>query len=105
MFCNHDDASQSAAYIAVLRWNAPTSFTAGYVVYSYTVGHNSIIWFRIQDDGTNRISSISTDGIHWVPFHTVGRTDFLTPDQVGIEAHTENTSLGFYCTLLSWAVS
>ena len=41
-------------------------------------------WFRIIDDGVNRLSYLSTDGINWKLEHTIGRTDYITADQIGI---------------------
>lgn len=41
-------------------------------------------WFRIEDNGTNRICSVSYDGEEFITFHTVTRTDYLTADQAGV---------------------
>lgn len=50
----------------------------------------SIQWLRIEDNGTNRIFSYSTDGRNWQVVHTIGRTDFLTADQYGIGIDPSN---------------
>jgi len=40
-------------------------------------------WFKLEDNGTNRIFYMSTDGVSWVQYHSIGRTDFITANQVG----------------------
>jgi hypothetical protein len=60
------------------------------------------MFFRIADDGANRISSISTDGINFRVIHTVARTDFLTADQVGFFVNCQETTWDAGMTLLSW---
>lgn len=67
--------------IGVGKWNSPTSANAYYINEPYA--HGNRIWFRFIDDGTTRRSLISRDGYVWVQIHSVGRTDFLTPDSVG----------------------
>lgn len=63
---------------------------------------------RIQDDGANRICSYSiNNGISFIQLHSVGRTDFLTADQVGWFGSPNSASVGHetYVTLLSWKQS
>jgi hypothetical protein len=59
-------------------------------------------WMRIADDGANRILSYSVDGYNFVTVLTIGRTDFLTADEVGFFANSVNASLACGITLLSW---
>jgi hypothetical protein len=59
-------------------------------------------WMRIADDGANRILSYSADGYNFVTVLTIGRTDFLTADEVGFFANATNASLACGITLLSW---
>jgi hypothetical protein len=40
-------------------------------------------WLRYRDDGTNRYFEYSYNGIDWITYFSVGRTDFTTPDQIG----------------------
>lgn len=46
----------------------------------------SVMWLRIKDDGTNRISQISNDGVLWFTVHSIGRTDYCTCNQFGFQA-------------------
>jgi hypothetical protein len=66
-------------------------------------------WLRIQDNNTNRIISVSADGVNWKNIHTVGRTDFLTANQAGFAIGCERQTGGFDVTtsytLDSWTES
>lgn len=90
----------SARLLSSLKYASPTSFSATYVqqaAWSYP-----IVWLRIADDGVNRICSYSNDGQHWEVFHTIGRTDFLTADEVGFCVDVESSGFGLGVALLSW---
>jgi hypothetical protein len=84
----------------VSKWSNTTTFSAHYLD-----GNGSampgVSWFRLTDDGTNRITYISMDGHHWRQLHSVGRTDYLTADRVGwfTISSTVSTVVG---TLVSW---
>lgn len=62
------------------------------------------VWLRIQDDGANRISSFSPDGLTWNVILTVARTNFLTANQVGFFLMTTSGTPGTepVGTFLSW---
>jgi hypothetical protein len=60
------------------------------------------LWMQIADNNTNRIMSWSADGVHWYAHYTVGRTSFLTADQVGIFANPQNVTYPAGMTLVSW---
>jgi hypothetical protein len=74
------------------KWTNVTTFSADY----FASGNNSLgghqVFYRIQDDNTNRIASMSMDGVNYIQLHSVSRTDFLTPDQIGIGIWTTGTS-------------
>lgn len=74
------------------KWTNATTFSADYATSDYRVAE-LVQWFKIQDDNTNRILSWSPDGVEWFVFHTVGRTDFLTANQVGIVVCTQNAAV------------
>lgn len=84
---------------SVQKYSNETTWTA-----NYTTGNalaTSPCWFRITDDGTNRISSLSADGQNWIPVHSVGRTDYLTPNEVGFYVSSYST-LAAGIVLISW---
>jgi hypothetical protein len=60
------------------------------------------MWLQIEDDNTNRILRVSNDGRHFKQLFSVGRTDFLTPDQIGIFANSGNATHAGAGLLLSW---
>lgn len=84
------------------KWTNATTFSAQYTTLGLTETLENLIWFRIADDGTNRICSISRDGQNFLPVHSVGRTDFLTADEVGFYISGSNAAAGIGLTLLSW---
>ena len=43
-----------------------------------------IRWFQLEDDGTNRNMYISLDGVNWTLMKSESRTNYCTPNQVGI---------------------
>jgi hypothetical protein len=48
------------------------------------------IWMRINDNGTNRISSFSLDGENWTVYHSIGRTDWTTVNRVFLHGFGSN---------------
>lgn len=92
----------AALKIQVTKWDSPTAWNADYVG-QVAWPKNGPLWLRIADDGANRISSISADGQNFLTIHSVGRTDFLTADQVGFFANSNNSGHAAGVTLLSWA--
>jgi hypothetical protein len=101
LYCN------STINVTADKWDSPTSFGAAYTLapniktpFLYTQG---VWWSRIADDGTDRIWSLSADGLNWTVVHQIGRTDFLTADQVGIAIRgCANTGKVCSNTLVSW---
>lgn len=85
----------------------PTATSAS-ILYQATKYPGLLQWFRITDDGTNRILSISSDGLNWLVQHTIGRTDYLTANQVGFYVSKQNLATPNFSVisrLVSWAVS
>ena len=82
------------------KHTSPTSFSANYTTVAVRET-GSPLFLRIADDGSNRICSWSMDGQNWIALHTVGRTDFLTADEVGFFI-TPSTTVVSAMTLISW---
>lgn len=92
---------QSGWQFAVNKYNSSTSWSANYIgMGAGLVG--DVICFRIADDGSSRKCSVSSDGYNWIEVHSVGRTDFLTADEVGFFVNPSNASGGIGMKLLSW---
>jgi hypothetical protein len=66
-----------------------------------------MIWLHVEDDNTNRKLYISHDGVfaHAELFHSVGRTDHCTPDQIGFAVNPYNTVYGAGMLLVSYEES
>lgn len=87
------------------KWTDATNFSASYsTVARLPYGILNRAWLRISDDNTNRILSLSINGLNWFTFHSIGRTDFLTANEVGFYVNSAN-SLDIYSTLHSWKES
>jgi len=86
------------------KYSSATAFASQYGIASMK-HYLSPIFLRIADNGTNRILSFGTDGQNFTQLHSVGRTDYLTADQVGFYANSENTTYPAAATLLSWKQS
>lgn len=86
-----------------LKYTSATVFSAAYTgARSFFTPGLGMLWFRIADNGTNRILSYSADGDNFIAFHTIGRTDFLTADEVGWYVDEETNVYDCGMTLVSW---
>jgi hypothetical protein len=85
------------------KWTSATVFSANYIALNQNSwwGQHPL-WMQISDDGVNRILRYGNDGVNWIQHHTVGRTDFLTADQVGFYVKSANTTWPATVVLLSW---
>jgi hypothetical protein len=95
------DASATGFSLGVFKFTNPTTFSATYVSRAaFALGPQ--ICLRIADNATNRICSVSTDGQNFKDIHSVGRTDFLTADEVGFFVNDQSNTIAAGMTLLSW---
>lgn len=65
------------------KLNAGGVFASSYLLspaVNYGLGSSSsnIMFFAIEDTGTNRVYYVSQNGLHWLRVFSVSRTDFLT---------------------------
>jgi len=91
--------------ITIDKFTNPTTYSgASYITVIRGCGQiGNCIWFKIQDNGVNRISSLSFDGVNFIQIHSVVRTDFLTADRVGFYLDVNNGStFSQIVTLASW---
>lgn len=94
-------------FVQSIKWSDPSTFSA---IYNLQHGSASLImpigqyvqWMRYVDDSTNRKFYWSADGFEWILLHSVSRTDFLTPDQVGFCVDTEDTSYPGIMRVIHW---
>lgn len=90
----------------VSKWDSPTTFSADYVS-ALALPARGPVYLRLADNGTNRTVAWSADGVSYETVHTVGRTDFLTANQVGFCVNSENSGSTYRAAmrLLSWLES
>lgn len=96
--CGADGTAPGRSLI-VQKFSNATTFSASYQT---VVCAEWPRFLRIADDGTNRVCSVSHDGVHFLQVHSVGRTDFLTADEVGFYVLPRNATYGAGMHLLSW---
>lgn len=93
----------SAPVAFIAKENSATSFNSGYTLswpaaWGLVGGFSGVnmlpVWMRMEDDGTNRNCYISRDGQHWYLIHSVGRTDYITADQIGFAVNPDNAGSG-----------
>ena len=85
------------------KFASPTSFSADYQTFPLS---DVVRWLRIEDDNTDRVLYVSADGVDWLEIHRIGRTDYLTADEVGFHVGTENSATPNLAPILrvqSWA--
>jgi hypothetical protein len=94
----------NAPFIRADKWDSPTALDSGY----YSTESWIIpcpVWLQIYDDNTNRNFNTSADGQNFALAYQIGRTDFITPDQVGFHIGDQSGTSGrtYGMTVLSWA--
>lgn len=97
----------SGAVLSVDNFTNPTTFSSRPVnAGAGMVNQVGVFWLRLSDDGTNVKYYFSHDGRNFIQLYSVGRTTFLTPDQIGwaVKSHS-GSSFDSYGTLLSWEVT
>jgi hypothetical protein len=79
-----------------------TTFASAFDVALNAPHFSSLVYMKCTDNGTNRIVYTSSDGLNWIQIHSVGRTDFLTADEVGFGLDVSNTTYPAAMTLVHW---
>jgi hypothetical protein len=80
-------------------------FSALYAFEPFPRGGVGLVWFRIADDGVNRVYSYSGDGHNFLTFFSVARADFLTADRVGFKVESGQATAPAGIALLHWVVT
>ena len=86
--------------ICLEKFTNPTTFSADYT--SVGSAQSGLFYLRLSDDGTTRRASWSADGVNFVQVHQVGRTDFMTADEVMFQCNPVNGSWECGITIVSW---
>lgn len=90
-----------------IKFTNETTFSATYTSATYAslnvqAQNFPFRWLRIQDNNTDRKVYWSADGFVWVEFHSIGRTDFLTADEILFFVNSADASIATSIRLLSW---
>jgi hypothetical protein len=76
----------------VEKWNTATSYNSEYTSGTYPTSiATALKWFQLADNGTTRYYRVSWDGIYFYEVYSVGRTDFLTPNAVGVSIRQDGS--------------
>lgn len=91
---------------AIQKWDSPTVLNSTYANTVFGMQCYNAAWCRMSDDGINRKVEWSFDGISFATdFFSVARTDFLTPDQIGVYGNVINAGVPWVRnTIISWNV-
>jgi len=84
------------------KYTNPNTWNSNYFAGAAFFPVDGPIFLRLTDNGTDRLMYYSHTGNYWRLLHSVGRTDFMTADQVGFYVDSENASYGVSMDLLSW---
>lgn len=85
--------SPPALYLGASKWTSVSAFSAEYAKVALGSLPGGVPnWLRVRDDGTNRYFEFSYDRYIWATSFSVGRTDFLTPDQIGWAMSSNNAA-------------
>ena len=83
------------------KYSNVTTFSANYGATSYAAA--SVVCMGLMDDGTtNRKIAISFNKQDWSVIHSVGRTDYLTPTEIGYYVNTLNSNTAPAFHLIDW---
>lgn len=88
--------------MGIFNFNSPTSFS-GVVLNDMAVIPTCPVWMRIADNGTNRLTSFSADGVNFAQINSTARTTFLTCDSVGMFISNADNNRICAMSWLSWA--
>ena len=89
--CLGIDAGLTTPWIRSGKWTSTTAYSADYANAAFHIPQVPR-WFRIVDNNTNRIVSVSANGDDWLQLHSVTRTDHLTATRIGVMFTRENSA-------------
>ena len=87
-------------FVVMDKWTNSTTYGSALAT-AAVAAIAPMLWLRIKDDGTNRLFSVSTDGVNWTQVGTEGRTTYLTATKVGWFIRTQGPGPQV-ASLLAW---
>lgn len=97
-------AQPEICFSDIHKYSSPTTPAGAYSEVQYQGGWG-LVFLRITDDGANRHFYLSKDGAHFQLMFSVGRTDFITPDQIGFGVNDVTGTNPIGMNLYSWKES
>lgn len=90
--------------IRTSKWTSASAWSAAYSANFRAFASGPCPkWWRFVDNGTTRYMEYSHSGIDWLTYYSVSRTDFMTPDQIGVYAFNQSTGTNTVLRLRSWS--
>lgn len=92
---------------ALNKYDSATAYNSSYTptggdMYALQLAFGMGLWIKLEDDNTDRKFYLSPNGLDWVLYHSVGRTDFHTPDEIGFLAEAGSATTDTKVWLHSW---
>lgn len=89
-------------WVNCFKYNSPTATSTSFLPNrDWTQPY--ICWYQIEDNNTNLIFRVSTDGLNYLEIGSEGRTAFLTPDEIGFGiTNFGNVTTKAMATIVSW---
>ncbi|AXN50929.1 hypothetical protein MMRN_38330 [Mycobacterium marinum] len=92
----------SGALLRAAKWTNTSTFSAAYKSrYVQFLSGGIPNWVQFRDNGTTRFIEYSHNGVDYQTLYSGGRTDFCTPDQIGVGVFNANTGYTNYLRLRS----
>lgn len=87
--------SGNAMRFAIDKWTNNT-FNSTPFIANNPICVPQIVWFKVEDNNTNLIFYVSTDGVEWIQLFSESRTTHMAgaPDQIGISANNGSDTNG-----------
>ena len=89
--------SGNVTQVDIAKYSAMGTYNSSYAGQTLPAYHpfmQSVLFFKIHDNGTSRIFSVSVNCRSWTQIHSVGRTDYITPTHIGVVAGQAVTAVG-----------
>lgn len=103
-YCLSASGQFEICFSDIHKYSNATTSAGGYSEVQYQGGWG-LVFLRIVDDNTNRKFYLSKDGAHFQLMFSVGRTDFITPDQIGFAVNETTNTVPIGMNVLSWKQS
>jgi hypothetical protein len=102
---NSGVGANPGCWVGVDYWTDSTTFSSALASAICFTCSLDDLWFKISDDGTNKLFYVSSDGVNWIQLLSETRTTNLTANEVGWFIRTNNAAQVVAALLRSWQAS